>query len=108
MPDTARFWLPAALIALGLSVGGLMAGKGVTEARLGDRFVTVKGVAEREVEADLAVWTLQFSAGGNDLAAVQQTVARTSDASWAPVWCWSRARNGGLGVPPTFSAGSTT
>lgn len=76
MPDTARFWIPAALIAIGLSVGGLMAGKGVTEARLGDRFVTVKGMAEREVEADLAVWTLQFSAGGNDLAAVQRTVAR--------------------------------
>lgn len=53
-----------------------MAGKGFAEARLGDRFVTVKGVSEREVEADLAVWSLQFSAGGNDLAAVQRTVAR--------------------------------
>ena len=77
MSDTGpRFWIPAALLALGLFGGGLMAGRGVSEARLGDRFVTVKGVAERDVEADLAVWTLQFSAGGNDLGSVQRTIAR--------------------------------
>jgi hypothetical protein len=63
------------LIALGVSVGGLLAGRGFKEARLGDRFVTVKGVAEREVEADLAVWNIQFTAGGNDLGAVQRTIA---------------------------------
>jgi hypothetical protein len=53
-----------------------MAGRGFTAARLGDRFVTVKGVAEREVEADLAVWTIQFSAGGNQLAEVQRSIDR--------------------------------
>ena len=76
MADHARLLVPALLLAGGLTAGGLMAGRGFAEARLGDRFVTVKGVAEREVEADLAVWTLQFSAGGNDLVAVQRTIAR--------------------------------
>ena len=52
--------VPSLLLAIGLSAGGLMAGKGFADARLGDRFVTVKGVSEREVEADLAVWTLSF------------------------------------------------
>jgi uncharacterized protein len=66
----------AALLAVGLLGGGFLIGRGFSEARLGDRFVTVKGVAERDVEADLAVWTIRFSAGGNDLAAVQRTVAR--------------------------------
>lgn len=66
----------AALLAVGLLGGGLLVGRGFSQARLGDRFVTVKGVAERDVEADLAVWTMQFSAGGNDLVAVQRTVAR--------------------------------
>lgn len=74
--EQARGWLPAGLIALGIFGGGLMAGQGFTAARLGDRFVTVKGVAEREVEADLAVWTIQFSAGGNNLADVQRTLDR--------------------------------
>jgi uncharacterized protein len=74
--EQVRGWLPAGLIALGIFGGGLMAGQGFTAARLGDRFVTVKGVAERDVEADLAVWTIQFSAGGNDLSQVQGTLDR--------------------------------
>ncbi|HET9947820.1 MAG TPA: SIMPL domain-containing protein [Longimicrobiales bacterium] len=74
--NETRGWVPAALLALGLLGGGMMIGRGFTESRLGDRFVTVKGVAEREVEADLAVWTIQLSAGGNDLAEVQRTIER--------------------------------
>ena len=73
---SARSWIPAALLALGVLGGGLLVGRGFTESRLGDRFATVKGVAERDVEADLAVWTIQFSAGGNNLAEVQRTVVR--------------------------------
>jgi hypothetical protein len=69
-------WVPALLLSLGLLGGGLLVGRGFTESRLGDRFATVKGVAERDVEADLAVWTIQFSAGGNSLADVQRTVGR--------------------------------
>jgi hypothetical protein len=76
MSDSPRSWIPAGLLALGLLGGGLLVGRGFTEARLGDRFVTVKGVAERDVEADLAVWNLQFTAGGNDLSAVQRTLGR--------------------------------
>lgn len=73
--ETLRGWLPAGLLALGLTAAGFLVGRGFEEARLGDRFVTVKGVAEREVEADLAVWNVQFTAGGNDLTAVQRTIA---------------------------------
>lgn len=76
MSDRSTVWIPAGLLALGVLGGGLMVGRGFTASRMSDRFVTVKGVAEREVEADLAVWTIQFSAGGNDLAEVQRTVER--------------------------------
>ncbi|MEQ1855011.1 MAG: SIMPL domain-containing protein [Longimicrobiales bacterium] len=74
--ESGRSWLPAGILAVGLLGGGLLVGRGFTEARLGDRFATVKGVAERDVEADLAVWTIQFSAGGNNLGEVQRTVVR--------------------------------
>ena len=47
--ESMRGWLPATLLALGLTAGGFMAGRGFAEVRLGDRFVTVKGVASREV-----------------------------------------------------------
>jgi len=36
-----------------------------------DRFVTVKGSAEKIVNADLVVWPLPHTVGGNDLAGVQ-------------------------------------
>lgn len=79
----ARWWIPAALVAAGLVGAGWLAGDGVARARLGDRFVTVKGVAEEDVEADLAVWNLQFTAGGNDLGAVQRTIARNLELTFS-------------------------
>lgn len=38
------------------------------------RTVSVRGLAEREVDADMAVWKLTFSVGGNDLVALKQEV----------------------------------
>ncbi len=72
--DMSRGWLAAGLIAVGMIGAGYLGGHGFAEGRLGDRYVTVKGVAERDVEADLAIWNLQFTAGGNDLASVQRTI----------------------------------
>ena len=59
------------VVALGLAVGGWAAGNGVARSRLGDRFVTVKGISEREVNADLAIWPLRLVVADNDLARAQ-------------------------------------
>jgi hypothetical protein len=68
----------ALLVAVGLAVGGWFIGHGFVEARSADRFVTVKGVAEREVKADLALWPLRLNVGANDLSQAQATVARNT------------------------------
>lgn len=73
MPSN-RLVLPAALVALGLVVGGYALGDGLKRARLSDRAVTVRGLAERDVVADLATWTIGYSATGNDLAPVQAKI----------------------------------
>jgi len=59
------------ILAIGIVVAGWAAGAGFARARLGDRYVTVKGFSEREVRADLAIWPLRVVASGNDLAGVQ-------------------------------------
>jgi hypothetical protein len=73
MPD---YTVPAATLALGLVLGGALVGSGFKAGRSNDRFVTVKGVAEREVEADLALWPLQIVTGNNDLAVAQTQMDR--------------------------------
>jgi uncharacterized protein len=60
-------FVPSLTLALGIALGGALAGDGLARGRLGDRYVTVKGVSEREVRADLAIWPLEFVAADNDL-----------------------------------------
>ncbi|MCS6624886.1 SIMPL domain-containing protein [Roseibacterium beibuensis] len=70
--------IPAAvaggLLAVGLIGGGALIGQGVVNARVGDRQVTVRGLAERDVQADLAVLPLRFTASGEVLSEVQAQV----------------------------------
>lgn len=66
--------LAGAFVALGLAGGGYLLGKQVYDSRIGDRFVTVKGLAEREVAADLAIWPLSVSATGDELGQVQAKI----------------------------------
>ena len=64
--------LPAALLlALGIAFAGMWIGRGFVDGRRVDRFVTVKGLSERNVVADLALWPIQFVATHNELARAQ-------------------------------------
>ena len=64
----------AVLLALGLLGGGYFVGHGFAVGRSADRYVTVKGLAETFVTADLAVWPLRLTATGNDLGQVQEQI----------------------------------
>jgi uncharacterized protein len=66
--------LAALVLALGLAAAGFLVGDGFARSRAADRYVTVKGLAERPVEADLAVWLLRFTATGDELAAAQAKI----------------------------------
>lgn len=63
--------LSGALIGGGLALAGLFVANGLGDIRRGDSVVTVRGVAERDVVADLATWTIATQANGSDLADVQ-------------------------------------
>ena len=68
--------IAAAVLALGIVIGGFLLGDGLRRARMADRAVTVRGLAERNVTADLATWTITFSAQGSELGPVQTEIDR--------------------------------
>lgn len=57
----------ALLVAAGLASAGYLIGAGFVDARALDRVVVVKGLAEREVPADTAIWPIQLLVADNAL-----------------------------------------
>ena len=68
--------IAAGVLALGVIIGGYLLGDGLRRARMADRAVTMRGLAERNVTADLATWNINFGVQGTDLASVQSEVER--------------------------------
>lgn len=62
------------LVGLGIAVAGFSAAGAMTTLRAAQRYVTVKGLAEREVPADVAIWPLTFKESGDDLVELQRRV----------------------------------
>lgn len=74
-------WITTSLIAaLGLVAGGYLLGNGLLRAKEAERSVTVRGLAERDVTADLATWTISYSSSSADLAAAQAKVQQDTRA----------------------------
>lgn len=59
------------ILALGISFAGVKIHDGLTNFRSFDRSVTMKGLAQRDVIADLALWPISYTETGNDLASLQ-------------------------------------
>lgn len=74
-------WFGTALIAAaGMVAGGYLLGDGLLRAKEADRAVTVRGLAERNVTADLATWTISYSASSGNVAEAQDKVRRDTAA----------------------------
>ncbi len=69
----------AGLLAVGVAAAGAFVGWGFWQGREAPRVVSVKGLAERPVSADLALWPLRFVVTGDSLTEVQSTI--TDDAA---------------------------
>lgn len=65
-------------VALAIVAGAFLLGRelhhGLIEFKDRERAVTVKGLAEREVTADVALWPIQFVDAGNDYAGLYASV----------------------------------
>jgi hypothetical protein len=75
--EKTNFWGSLALgvsVSVGIAIAGLSMSYAFMRARKADRIVTVKGLAERNVNADMAVWPMGFKEAGNDLAELNTTL----------------------------------
>ncbi len=81
--NTGSAFILGFFICAGLALMGYLLSSSIMRAKALDRTVTVKGLAERDVPADVAIWPIRFSEAGNDLArlvgVVQQKSARVTD-----------------------------
>ncbi|MBQ4493178.1 MAG: SIMPL domain-containing protein [Elusimicrobiaceae bacterium] len=60
------------ILALGILGAGFAIGCYYYHAKMDNNFVVVKGLAEQDVKADLAVWDLKYVLTGNDVIALQK------------------------------------
>lgn len=69
--------VPGIAIALGLLLGalgaGALLGRALEQMRAAEPFVTVRGVSERDVTADLAVWPIKVRVAGENLGGASQS-----------------------------------
>lgn len=79
-PVTIRWFGTALIAAMGITVGGYLLGDGLLRAKEAERSVTVRGLAERDVVADLATWTISYSATSTSLSEAQAKIRRDTDA----------------------------
>jgi hypothetical protein len=88
-PETAKGWLgdrnrvlilATTIAAIGIMAGGWFAGSGLVRMKDAERSVTVRGLAERDVRADLASWTINYMASAGDLASAQAEAAADTAA----------------------------
>lgn len=62
--------LLGALLCVGLSVLGALLAEGIIKFREADRSVVVKGLAEQEVNADVAIWPIRFTEVDNEIGSL--------------------------------------
>ena len=70
-----------AIFAVGLTTSGYALGDGFRRYKLAEqRSVSVRGVSERNVTADLTTWSISFAHEGTELGSVQQSVDQQARA----------------------------
>lgn len=61
-------------LVVGLTALGYLLGDAALSVKEYERSVTVKGLAEREVAADIVIWPIQFTEASNDLAKLYRDI----------------------------------
>ena len=74
----ASAFILGVFVFIGLSALGYLLGDAAIKYKQYDRSVTVKGLSEREFEADIVIWPIQFTAAGNDLESLYGSIEQST------------------------------
>lgn len=77
--NTSTKFIIAGIAAVALIVSSAIIAGGLAKVMPKQRTVSVRGLDEREVDADLAVWSVAFSLGGNDLPKLQKQIVSNTE-----------------------------
>lgn len=72
-------WFKIVLICCSIVIAGFFIGNMHKIGKQYDRYVRVKGLSEREVKADLAVWPINIILAGNDLKALRINIEKQNE-----------------------------
>lgn len=78
--NRALFLGAVGIFSTALIASGYLLGDGLRRAKSAERSISVRGVSEREVTANLATWTISFSQEGSELDTVNARVEQQSAA----------------------------
>ena len=78
-PSTSFAVILGGFLFAGLAALGLIAGNAALEVKAHERSVQVKGLAEREVPADIVIWPLSYQLASNDLNELYGSIAEKND-----------------------------
>lgn len=67
--------IESAILAVGLALLGVFVFNGINSLAKRDRVVSVRGLAEKEVQADRVIWPLAYKTVGDDLGSVYRDIS---------------------------------
>jgi hypothetical protein len=66
-------------LVIGPGLLGFLLGNALIQFKQSDRTVTVKGLSEREYEADIVIWPIQFTTVGNELEDLYSAIDQSAE-----------------------------
>lgn len=76
MSALVQKWIPAIIVAAGLAGAGWFVGQGVEGFRKADRYITIKGLAEKDARSDYAIWVISFRRAAQTYQELQQVLMK--------------------------------
>ena len=86
-----NYRIEAAILAIGLALAGLFVYCGFKAFSQRDRVVSVRGLSEREVNADHVIWPITYKMTGNDLQSLYAQINQANVCLLYTSRFWPRA-----------------